>query len=242
MWWVTEPFPTYVTSLVLMFLLLVTRTAEPKAIMDVLGMEVIWLNLLAFILELDAGQGAARQAHGAVADHCASAARRRPALLAFVVIQLVLAPLIPATAARAVMTLPLMIVVAAIYGATEETNNNFGRNLFLLNLIGISVLSSMTMTGSSANLIAVGLIETMGGERVYYMDWARLGTPIAITTMLLMWVIGRKLAVPDPRPRAGAAARRRARRRAQAVRGDSVRCAPRRRRRSPSSAWCSSCG
>ena len=49
-WWVTEPFPTYVTSLVLMFLLLITRTSSPKAIMDVLGMEVIWLNLLAFIL------------------------------------------------------------------------------------------------------------------------------------------------------------------------------------------------
>jgi multiple antibiotic resistance protein len=49
-WWVTEPFPTYLTSLVLMFLLLITRTSEPKAIMDVLGMEVIWLNLLAFIL------------------------------------------------------------------------------------------------------------------------------------------------------------------------------------------------
>ena len=49
-WWVTEPFPTYVTSLVLMFLLLVTRTSAAKPIMDVLGMEVIWLNLLAFIL------------------------------------------------------------------------------------------------------------------------------------------------------------------------------------------------
>ena len=28
-WWVTEPFPTYLTSLVLMFLLLITRTSEP---------------------------------------------------------------------------------------------------------------------------------------------------------------------------------------------------------------------
>ena len=49
-WWVTEPFPTYVTSLALMFLLLTTRVAAAKPIMDVLGLEVIWLNLLAFIL------------------------------------------------------------------------------------------------------------------------------------------------------------------------------------------------
>ena len=162
-----------------------------------LGMEVIWLNLLAFILSsmLVKVRLAKRMALWLITRF----GRKAPsALLAFVIIQLVLAPLIPATAARAVMTLPLMIVVAAIYGATEETNNNFGRNLFLLNLMGISVLSSMTMTGSSANLIAVGLIETMGGERVYYVDWARLGAPIAVTTMLLMWVIGRKWLFPIP--------------------------------------------
>lgn len=194
-WWVAEPFPTYVTSLVLMFLLLVTRTAGPKDIMEVLGMEVIWLNLLAFILGsmLVKVKLAKRMALWMVAKFGRTATQ---ALFAFVIIQLVLAPLIPATAARAVMTLPLMIVVAAIYGATQESNNNFGRNLFLINLIGISVLSSMTMTGSSANLIAVGLIESMSGERVYYMDWARVGTPIAIVAMLLMWVIGRKWLFP----------------------------------------------
>lgn len=188
-WWVTEPFPTYVTSLALMFLLLITRSSSAKAIMDVLGMEVIWLNLLAFILSamLVKTRLAKRMSLWLVVrfGHTATWA-----LLAFLILQLVLAPLIPATAARCVMTLPLMLVVAAIYGSTEETPNAFGKNLMLLNLAGISVLSSMTMTGSSANLIAVGLIQTMGGHRLYYMDWVRVGAPIAIVTMLLMWVLG----------------------------------------------------
>jgi anion transporter len=191
-WWVTEPFPTYVTSLALMFLLLVTRTSAPKAIMDVLGMEVIWLNLLAFILSamLVKTRLAKRMALGLVLRFGHQA---RWALLAFLLMQMVLAPLIPATAARCVMTLPLMLVVAAIYGSTEESPNAFGKNLMLLNLICISVLSSMTMTGSSANLIAVGLIQSMGGHRIYYMDWVRVGAPIAIVTTLLMWVLGQKL-------------------------------------------------
>ncbi|MBK8791889.1 MAG: anion permease [Holophaga sp.] len=191
-WWVTEPFPTYVTSLVLMFLLLVTRTSNAKAIMDVLGMEVIWLNLLAFILSsmLVKTRLAKRMALWLVLRFGHKA---NWALLAFVILQLALAPLIPATAARCVMTLPLMIVVAAIYGSTQEAPNNFGKNLMLLNLACISVLSSVTMTGSSANLIAVGLIENMGGHRVYYMDWMRVGAPIAIVTMLAMWIIGQKL-------------------------------------------------
>jgi solute carrier family 13 (sodium-dependent dicarboxylate transporter), member 2/3/5 len=191
-WWVTEPFPTYVTSLVLMFLLLVTRTAGAKTIMDVLGMEVIWLNLLAFILSgmLVKTRLAKRMALWLVLRF---GHKSQWALLAFLIIQLVLAPLIPATAARCVMTLPLMLVVAAIYGSTEETPNAFGKNLMLLNLVCISILSSMTMTGSSANLIAVGLIQTMGGHRVYYMDWMRVGAPIAIATALIMWFIGPKL-------------------------------------------------
>jgi len=188
-WWVTEPFPTYVTSLALMFLLLITRTAAAKPIMDVLGMEVIWLNLLAFILSamLVKTRLARRMALWLVLRFGHTA---RWALLAFLLLQLVLAPLIPATAARAVMTLPLMLVVAAIYGSTEESPNAFGKNLMMINLAGISVLSSMTMTGSSANLIAVGFIQTMGDHRLYYMDWVRVGAPIAIVTMLIMWVAG----------------------------------------------------
>jgi len=191
-WWVTEPFPTYVTSLVLMFLLLVTRTAGAKAIMDVLGMEVIWLNLLAFILSgmLVKTRLAKRMALGLVLRF---GHRAGWALFAFLILQMVLAPLIPATAARCVMTLPLMLVVAAIYGSTEETPNAFGKNLMLLNLVCISVLSSMTMTGSSANLIAVGLIEAMGGHRVYYIDWMRLGAPIALVTVAITMILGQKL-------------------------------------------------
>jgi anion transporter len=196
-WWVTEPFPTYVTSLVLMFLLLVTRTSAAKPIMDVLGMEVIWLNLLAFILAamLVKTRLAKRMSLFLILKFGRKASW---ALLAFVIIQLALAPLIPATAARCVMTLPLMIVVANIYGSTEAHPNNFGKNLFLLNLAGISVLSSISMTGSSANLIAVGFIQSMGGHRLYYMDWMRAGAPIAIVTMVIMWFLGRRVIFPIP--------------------------------------------
>jgi solute carrier family 13 (sodium-dependent dicarboxylate transporter), member 2/3/5 len=191
-WWVTEPFPTYVTSLVLMFLLLITQVADDKTIMYVLGMDVIWLNLLAFILSsmLVKVRLAKRMAFWLILKF---GKRSGQALFAFLLLHMILAPLIPATAARTVMVLPLMIVVGAIYGATEETNNNFGRNLMLLNLGCISVLSSMTFTGSAANLIAVGLIQTMADQRVYYMDWVRVGTPLAVVTMVIMWFVGQKV-------------------------------------------------
>ena len=194
-WWVTEPFPTYVTSLILMFLLLITRTSPAKPIMDVLGMEVIWLNLLAFILSsmLVKTRLAKRMALWLIVKFGRKASW---ALLAFVILQLALSPLIPATAARCVMTLPLIIVVGTIYGSTEQTPNNFGKNLLLINLAGISVLTSVTMTGSSANLVAVAFIQSMTGHRVYYMDWMIAGAPIAILTMLIMWFVGQKFLFP----------------------------------------------
>ena len=36
------------------------------------------------------------------------------------------------------------------------------------------------MTGSAANLMAVGFIETMAGHRVYYSDWLIASAPIAL--------------------------------------------------------------
>jgi anion transporter len=194
-WWVMEPVPTYLTSFALMVLLVWLDVVKTKPVLDVLGMDVIWLNILAFILAsmLVKTHLAKRLALAMINKFGMTAGW---ALLAFVIVQAVLSPLIPATAARTVMTLPLMIVVGAIYGATEAHPNNFGRTMFLLNLFGISILSSMVMTGSAANLLAVGFIEIMGGHKVYYTDWMFANAPIAVIAMLIAWYIGPRFIFP----------------------------------------------
>ena len=118
-WWVMEPVPTYMTSLVLMIMLVVLNIAKTNPVLAVLGLDVIWLNILAFILSamLVKTRLAKRMSLLLIKMFGMTAGW---ALLSFVIMQLVLGPLIPATAARTVMTLPLMIVVAAIYGATED--------------------------------------------------------------------------------------------------------------------------
>lgn len=187
-WWICEPIPTHVTSLVLMVLLVVTRAQDPTRVMSVLGLDVIWLNVLAFILSamLVKTKLAKRLALALIARFGRKASW---ALGAFVIVQLVLAPLIPATAARAAITLPLMIAVAAMYGSTADHPTHFGRSLFLVNLAGISILSSTVMTGSAANVMAVGLIQSLGGHRVYYSDWLVASAPIAVLTMVAAWAI-----------------------------------------------------
>jgi anion transporter len=88
------------------------------------------------------------------------------------------------------MTLPFMLVAAAIYGSTAAKPNKFGKNLFLQNLFGISIFSSGFMTGSTCNIIAVAFLLSMGNTKVFYTDWMFAALPVAIVTMLLAWIIG----------------------------------------------------
>ncbi|MCX7875479.1 MAG: DASS family sodium-coupled anion symporter [Melioribacteraceae bacterium] len=189
--WVTEAIPTHVTSLILMILLVFFNGWEMKNVLGVLGFDVIWLNVLAFILSslLVKTNIAKRIALNLIVKFGSKAL---PMLLAFILLQLALAPLIPATAARTVITLPIMLIVASIYGSTSDAPNNFGKNLFLQNLFGINIFSSGFMTGSTANLIAVSFIFSMANTKVYYTDWMFANLPVVIIAMLIAWYLGPK--------------------------------------------------
>jgi di/tricarboxylate transporter len=56
-----------------------------------------------------------------------------------------------------------------------------------VNLAGISILSSTVMTGSAANIMAVGFMQSLGGHRVYYSDWLIASAPVAILTLAAAW-------------------------------------------------------
>jgi solute carrier family 13 (sodium-dependent dicarboxylate transporter), member 2/3/5 len=191
-WWVTEPIPTHLTSLVLMGLLVFFNGWSEEPVLQTLGYSVIWLNILAFVLasmlvKTDLAKRIAlslivRWGHSAVA-----------VLLALFLLNLVMAAFIPATAARAAMMLPVLLVVARIYGASSERPTNFGRNLFLQNVQAVDFCSSAFMTGSNANLIAVAFILSMGGSRVYYTDWLFANLPVVVVAVFISWLIGPRL-------------------------------------------------
>ena len=191
-WWITEPIPTHLTSLVLMALLVFFNGWGEESVLQTLGYSVIWLNILAFILAsmLVKTNLAKRMALALIVRWGHSAWQ---ILLALFVLNLVLAAFIPATAARAAMMLPVLMVVASIYGASSERPTNFGRNLFLQNVQAVDFGSSAYMTGSNANIIAVAFILSMAGERVYYTDWLFANLPVVVLAMFISWYIGPRL-------------------------------------------------
>lgn len=190
--WVTEPVPNYVASLLLMVMLVTMGVWEEKKVLGVLGMDVIWLNVTAFILSsVLVKTNLAKRLALQIAVKFGR--RALPALLAFLALQLVLAALVPATAARSVMTLPIIMIVAAVYGSTVKNPNNFGKNLALLNLQGINIFSSGYLTGSTCNIMAAAFIFDMTSHKVYYSEWLLGAFPVVLCAMLLSCYLGPRL-------------------------------------------------
>ncbi len=190
-WWLTEPIPPHITSITLICLLILLGGWDEKNVLAVLGLNVIWLNIGAFILcSVLVVTGVAKRVAMMLVYRFGKTSMT--AAFAFLVVQFILAPLIPSSTARTIMTLPLMILVAATFGSTSKNTNNFGRFLILHNLHGISIFSSAFLTGSTCNIIAVGLIYTMTGTRIYYTNWMLGSLPIAIILMFLSWYLGGK--------------------------------------------------
>ena len=131
--WITEAIPNYLTSLILIIALVLTKVLPEEVAYAQLGHKVMWLNILSFILAsmLVATGVAKRFALWFILRFGKNASS---VLLSFMIINIVLSLFISATTAKAAILLPIMMVVAAVYGASKGNKNNFGRNLILQNL------------------------------------------------------------------------------------------------------------
>ena len=116
--------------------------------------------------------------------------------MSFIVINTVLSLFISATTAKATILLPIFMVVAAVYGASNGKRNNFGRNIILQNLFQINMGASAFLTGSGANLLAAALIAGALGSEIFFSQWMIAAFPTAMILMFLGWFVGFKIIFP----------------------------------------------
>jgi anion transporter len=194
--WVSEAIPNYLTSLLLILGVVLTNVMPQKEAFAQLGHPVMWLNILSFVLAsmLVKTRVAKRFALWFVLRFGKSASG---IFFSFIIINLVLSMFISATTVKATILLPIFMVVAAIYGASNGDRNNFGRNLVLQNLFAVNIGASGFMTGSGANLLAVSIIAgAVGGYSISYTDWLSAALPLALLLLFLGWFIGAKVIFP----------------------------------------------
>lgn len=191
--WITEAIPNYLTSLIVILMIVLTGVTSDKEAYAQLGHPVMWLNILSFILAsmLVKTQVAKRFAIWFVLKFGKSASG---IILSFIVINLVLSAFISATTAKAAILLPIFMVVAAIYGASQGKRNNFGRNLVLQNLFQINLGANSFLTGSGATLLAGSLIAgALGIGAFSYQDWFKCAFPMNLILFLIGWFVGSKI-------------------------------------------------
>ena len=195
--WITEAIPNYLTSLIVILMIVLTGVTSDKEAYAQLGHPVMWLNILSFILAsmLVKTQVAKRFAIWFVLKFGKSAGG---IILSFIVINVVLSAFISATTAKAAILLPIFMVVAAIYGATGgDKRNNFGRNLVLQNLFQINLGANSFLTGSGATLLAGSLIAgALGIGAFSYQDWFKAAFPMNMILIFIGWFVGSKIFFP----------------------------------------------
>ena len=194
--WITESVPSYLTSLLVIITMVLTGVTTEKVAYAQLGHLVMWLNILSFVLAsmLVSTKVAKRFALWFVNKFGKNAVG---IFFSFIVINIVLSVFISATTAKATILLPIFMVIAAIYGATSEKKNNFGRNIVLQNLFQINISASGFITGSGANLLAGSLIAgAMGWSMFGYQDWFVAAFPLCIILIIIGWFVGTKIIFP----------------------------------------------
>lgn len=197
--WITESVPNYLTALLVILGLVLTEVTSQKEAFAQLGHPVMWLNILSFVLAsmLVKTRAAKRLALWFVLKfgHSASGV-----FFSFLVINVVLSAFISATTVKAAILLPIFMVVAAVYGASNGNRNNFGRNIVLQNLFQVNIGASGFLTGSGANLLAASLIGgAMGITSISYSDWFAAAFPLAIILLFIGWFVGVKVIFPIPK-------------------------------------------
>ena len=194
--WITEAVQSYLTALMVILAIVLCEVTTQKEAFAQLGHPVMWLNILSFVLAsmLVKTKAAKRFALWFVLKLGKSASG---IFFSFLVINLVLSMFISATTVKATILLPIFMVVAAIFGASQGNRNNFGRNLVLQNLFQVNIGASAFMTGSGANLLAVSLMMGAYSSLSFgYSDWLAAGFPLAMILLLLGWFIGGKVIFP----------------------------------------------
>jgi anion transporter len=196
--WVTEPIPNYLTSLILIITLVLTKVLPEQEAYAQLGHKVMWLNILSFILAsmLVATGVAKRFALWFIIKFGKNSAS---IIFSFVVINMILSLFISATTAKSAILLPIFMVVAAVYGASNGNKNNFGRNIVLQNLFQNNMGASAFLTGSGANLLAASLIAGAMGKDIFFSDWMIASFPVAVLLMIIAYFVGTRIFFPIPK-------------------------------------------
>ena len=192
--WVSNGIPNYVTSLIVIFCFRQQGPGQKKTTLGVFGYEVIWLMIAAFVIAsgMEKSGLAKRLALFLVTRFGKSV---NTVLIVLMVTNFLIAFVVPSTTARAVMLLPIVMMIMEVFevGNTTPQDRNFGKLMALQGIQANNLSTGAIVTATSSQILAISFIKDLTGTEISWMKWFIASAPVAIITLAASFLIGKML-------------------------------------------------
>ncbi len=116
----------------------------------------------------------------------------RAIFLGTMLVIVVLSLVVPSATARSAAMLPIVLGMILAFGV--DRRSNLGAGLMIVVAQGISIWNVGIQTAAAQNLLTVGFMEKMLGERAAWSDWLVAGAPWSVLmSFILLFVVLRFL-------------------------------------------------
>lgn len=179
-WWVSEPVPIAVTSLVPFALLPIFGIADHKTMASALGSHVIVLLMGAFMLAKAIEKSGAHKRLAFYMIRLVGTHSARRLVFGFMMATAILSMWISNTATSLIM-LPIAM---AVMGTVDNPK------LKTALVLGIAYAASVggigTPIGTTPNVIFLGIYEEVTGREFSFLQWMKIGVPIVVVAIPVM--------------------------------------------------------
>lgn len=182
-WWVTEPVPIPVTSLIPFATLPLLGVLDHKQVATAYGHTLILLLLGGFVLSTALERCGAHKRLAVGMVRLTGTGSHRRVILGFMIACAILSMWISNTATTLVM-LPVALAL---------TENDESNELATPLLLGIAYASSLgglgTPIGTPPNVIFMGVYQESTGQSVSFLDWMKIGVPAVVLLVPVAWLV-----------------------------------------------------
>ncbi|HLF76227.1 MAG TPA: DASS family sodium-coupled anion symporter [Dehalococcoidia bacterium] len=189
LYWITEALPVPVTAVMSSVLAVVLGVAPARTVFSSYGDPVIFLFLGSFMLaEAMRATGLDRRFAFAVLG-LAWATRSPGRLLATMGIVTCFISLWVSNTATTAIMLPIGQGMLASLGLAALPGNSRYPIGFMLMLTWSSSVAVGLPVASPPNLIAIGMLEDLAGQRLTFFDWVLVTMPLTVLMLALCWLL-----------------------------------------------------
>ncbi len=185
-WWITEPVPLPVTSLLPIILFPLMGITKLGATTASYGQPIIFLFIGGFLLAI-AIEKTGLHKRIALKIIRSMGTKLSMIILGFMISTAFISMWISNTA-TAIMMLPIGLAIITVTSTDEAVHlDRFRKALMLAIAYAASIGGLATIIGTPPNLVFVGVVKDMYDAEISFTQWSCIGLPITIVLLFVCW-------------------------------------------------------